>query len=100
MLDPLTALSVASNVVQLVDFGLGLFRDADEIHSRGSSVEVRNLQVLNSDLIGLNQTLKDKRKAGITSGDALTREEQVRVSLTPTSLTHFALRYPGERYCL
>lgn len=79
MLDPLTALGVASNVVQLADFSLGLFRDAKEIHSRGSSVEVRNLKILNSDLVNLNQTLKDRRKAGITLRDALTEEEQVRI---------------------
>jgi hypothetical protein len=42
-MDPITALSVASSVVQFVDFGFNILSKAREFHRDGSAVEHRDL---------------------------------------------------------
>jgi hypothetical protein len=56
MLDPLTALSLASSVIQFVDFGIKLFRSGRELYgsSNGSSVGNQDLDTIAKDLKGLN----------------------------------------------
>jgi hypothetical protein len=77
MLDPLSALSVASSVVQLIDFGAHLTRTASEIHEKGSSVELRHLAKVTTDLAGLNAALKLRARCDLGLLESLTKEEQV-----------------------
>lgn len=44
MLDPLSALGLASNVIQLVDFSARLVKKGTEIHLRGETVDNARLQ--------------------------------------------------------
>lgn len=62
MLDPLTALSLASSVVQFVDFGTKLLRTGRELYdsSNGSSVGNQDLETIAKDLKGLNGRLRHR----------------------------------------
>jgi hypothetical protein len=77
MLDPLTALSVASSLVQLVDFSITLVKDAREISLGGRSVDVNELEIVTADLIDLNAALKRRTGPGVGVGQSLAIEEQV-----------------------
>jgi N-terminal domain on NACHT_NTPase and P-loop NTPases len=59
MLDPITALGVAGNVVQFIDFGLKATSKAREIHrdSKGKTVADADLEVVTKDLVALNAQL-------------------------------------------
>ena len=46
MLDPLSALGLASNVIQLVDFASRLVKKGTEIHLRGETVDNARLEAV------------------------------------------------------
>jgi hypothetical protein len=75
MLDPLTAIGVASSIVQLVDFSSKVVARSAEIRRAGSSVEVAHLRAITSDLQGLTENLRERSRD--QAEDATTREEQV-----------------------
>lgn len=77
MLDPLTALSLASSLVQLVDFSITLVKDVREISLGGRSVDVNELEIVTADLIGLNAALKRRTGPGVGVAQSLAIEEQV-----------------------
>lgn len=51
MLDPLSALGLASNVIQLVDFSARLVKKGTEIHLRGETVDNAKLQAVTVNLV-------------------------------------------------
>jgi hypothetical protein len=69
MLDPLTALSVAANVVQFIDFGLKATSKAREIHKspNGALKENTRIETLTKDIAGA--TAKLEASAAATSGN-------------------------------
>lgn len=76
-MDPLTALGLAANIAQFIDFGSKLISTTKEIAVAGQSVSVGHLTNVTNDLIDFNSTLKrhidlDKLLAG-----SLTKEEEV-----------------------
>ena len=75
MLDPLTAIGVASSIVQLVDFSLKVVARSAEIRRAGASIEVGQLKRITSDLKGLTESLQERSKA--QSDNVTTKEEQV-----------------------
>jgi hypothetical protein len=75
MIDPLTAIGVASSIVQLVDFSTKVVARSAEIRRAGSSVEVAHLRAITSDLQGLTENLRERSRK--QAEDATTREEQV-----------------------
>jgi hypothetical protein len=75
MIDPLTAIGVASSIVQLVDFSTKVVARSAEIRRAGSSVEVAHLRAITSDLQGLTENLRERSRE--QAEDATTREEQV-----------------------
>jgi hypothetical protein len=56
-MDPLTALSLASSIAQVLDFGTKLFKGTREIVARSSQVTVQHLSMLSSDIEGVNKGL-------------------------------------------
>ena len=60
MLDPLTILGVAGNVVQIADFGLKAVSKAREIHGAvdGATFENADLETVTNDLVVVNQKLR------------------------------------------
>jgi hypothetical protein len=68
MLDPITALSIAGNVVQFIDFGLKATSKAREIHrsATGALEENIDLEVVSTDLIAVLKNLEVQ--AGVTTG--------------------------------
>ncbi|KAE8447855.1 hypothetical protein EG329_010084 [Mollisiaceae sp. DMI_Dod_QoI] len=57
MLDPLTALSLASSIVQFVDFGIKLVSDGYELYARGSLKSNDEVEQATRDLTQLTQNL-------------------------------------------
>jgi hypothetical protein len=80
MLDPMNAINLASSIAQLIDFSAKLLKDASDIRSKGSSVNVRHLKTLTLDLIRLGAGVRKRpRPQGLSDGNSLNREEEVRV---------------------
>lgn len=76
MLDPLTALSVAGNIVQFIDFSTKLIAKGHELYNsaNGASVGNAELEVIAKDLQDLNGRLQSPRpsenvKAGLSDSD-------------------------------
>ena len=70
-MDPITALGIAGNVVQFIDFGLKAVSKAREIHasSTGSLVENVNLTLLAEDIAAVTAKLSISTGAGVESGN-------------------------------
>jgi len=70
MLDPITALGVAGNVVQFIDFGLNATSKAREIHrsADGALAENVDLEVVTKDLAVVAQKLETRGGATTGSG--------------------------------
>jgi hypothetical protein len=74
MLDPITALGIAGNVAQFIDFGLKATSKAREIHqsARGVTAENADLELITKDLVAVNAQLYTSVGS---SGDAEALEE-------------------------
>ena len=61
-MDPLSAVSLAGTVVQLLDFGIKLVAKASEIYDSASGAEVRNIELdaIAQNLISLNRRVKNR----------------------------------------
>jgi hypothetical protein len=62
-MDPLAALSLASSVAQLLDFGAKVYRETREIAHGGSSDAVKDLNMLAKDLEIINKGLLERYKS-------------------------------------
>lgn len=60
MLDPFTALSLAGNIVQFVDFSSKLVNEASEIYRSGSTKANDELETVTNDLIDLTSCIQDE----------------------------------------
>jgi hypothetical protein len=69
MLDPLTALNVASSIVQLIDSGASLIKNAQEILKNGSLAELTNIDKLNNDLMQVAEDLKSQCNSKISTAE-------------------------------
>lgn len=73
MLDPLTALSVASSVVQFVDFGIKLVTEGYELYEKGGLLQNDEIELVTKDLTRLTKNLAAKpsfeRNYSVVSGD-------------------------------
>lgn len=81
MLDPLSALNVASAVVCFIDFVLDLVKEADAIHTKGSSTQVSHNRLITSDLRDINAALRTRNPVRLPPAESLRKEEQVRPAL-------------------
>lgn len=77
MLDPLTALSVASAVVSFVDFALDLIKKTEAIHNKGSSARVAHNRIVTSDLVAINESLRSRNPPRLPANASLVKEKQV-----------------------
>jgi hypothetical protein len=77
MLDPLTALNLASSVCQFIDFSLSLVKETNQIRSRGSTVGVWQPRNTTLALVRLNQTLKARPRPPSDKSGALQDGEKV-----------------------
>ncbi|KAK5032803.1 hypothetical protein LTS07_004213 [Exophiala sideris] len=76
MLDPLTALSVASNIVSFVDFVVELIKEADTISTKGSAARIYHGRIVTNDLISLTASLQARTPVRFASDEPLKAEEQ------------------------
>jgi hypothetical protein len=77
-MDPLTALGIAANIAQFIDFGATLVKQAKEVAGTGSSISVSHLSTITSDLVETHSSLKQQLKPITKKKLNLTKEEQVR----------------------
>ena len=84
MLDPITALGVAGNVVQFVDFGVNLLTRGFEIRQTGSTRGNDKLEALTRDLINLSDNLKTVHLSDAGGSVNLNDDEQVLFSYPPS----------------
>ncbi len=80
MLDPLTALGVASSIAQLIDFSKKTVDLAAEVYHEGSSAKVLRLKVATASLVERCGTIDDRTRTTLSSAASLTREEKVRLT--------------------
>lgn len=66
MLDPLTTLSLASSIVQLVDFSIELVTDGVELYNKGSLSNYNELEQATLDLTQLTKALSSPVQFNIT----------------------------------
>ncbi|KAL9618347.1 MAG: hypothetical protein Q9160_006929 [Pyrenula sp. 1 TL-2023] len=76
MLDPLSALSVASAVVTFVDFACELLQAADTISSKGSTQRIAQNKILTADLIDISASLRARVPTRVETEGSLKAEEQ------------------------
>lgn len=87
MLDPFTALSVASSVIQIVDFSSKLVSKGEEIRRNGSLVENDELERVTKDLQELNGSLLGWLHPDPPLIGCLTKDQSVSVSLVHLSFS-------------
>ena len=78
MLDPLSALSIASSAAQFIEFGVDLFSYTNEIWNKGSTIDSGYLKKVALDLELLEDSIH-KQLRPPTRQSTLSREEQVGV---------------------
>lgn len=64
MLDPLTALSLASSIVQLVDFSAKVVSESRQIYQAGSAIQNDELEIISNDLLDLVKTVELRSNKG------------------------------------
>jgi hypothetical protein len=79
-MDPLTALGLAANIAQFIDFGSKLISTTEEIANAGQSISVAHLSTITADLVDFNNTLKHHLALEGTEVVPLTKEQQVSAS--------------------
>jgi len=84
MLDPLTALGLAGNVIQIVQFTGQLATQAREIRSTGSSRVLRDVRTITYDL--LKQIETTKKIFGADDSEQTVRNEEDQVCICKATL--------------
>jgi hypothetical protein len=77
MLDPLTALSLAANIAQLVNLAAEVLSSTAEINRHGSAVAVADLNTLTNDLVDSAATLRAHNQKASAFGSSLAKEELI-----------------------
>lgn len=77
MLDPITALGVAGNIIQFVDFSTNVLTKGLEIRQIGSTRTNDKLEALTEDLAGLSQNLQTSTLSDANGSTKLSDNEQV-----------------------
>ena len=94
MLDPFTAVSLVSAIVQFIDFGATLINKGREIRRDGSLVDVEELETVTKDLSQLAKTIKVQSNSTSGSASSIGRDEQVSPLLVAVAM--FLLTKPDS----
>ena len=86
ILDPITALGLASNIIQLVDFASKLLEKSTEIRRNGEAVDHGRLRAADVDLENLSRSIK-------TSASVPDNEHSDRAAETPQETVGFIIIY-------
>ena len=76
-MDPLSILGLAAAIVQFIDFGTKLVRKTREITNTGSSVSVKDLDKITTDLANISLDLGQQLNVKSGRSRQLTKEEKV-----------------------
>ena len=77
MLDPLTALSLAGNIIQFVDFGTKVLAKGHELYksTAGASIDHTELETIAKDLQEINDRLRQRKDSQETQSKTATDSE-------------------------
>jgi hypothetical protein len=78
MMDPVTALGLAVNIAQFIDFGAKLIHQTKEIGRKGSTLDVEHLSTFTFDLIATISSFKEQ--LGHSKGPTLETSEEERLN--------------------
>jgi hypothetical protein len=81
-MDPFTSLSLATSIIQIVDFGSKLIGKSHEIYKNGSIASIDQAKSAADDLKELTQTLVSKLESASASTFTLSGDELVSAALT------------------
>jgi hypothetical protein len=90
MLDPLTALSLAASIVQLVDFSNKVLSDSYEVYKAGSTSEHEDIKSITTDLSALVDRIQHDLEPVSGPNGPLSTNEQV---------SHFVLDIEHQCFC-
>ena len=81
-MDPLSAVGLAGNVVQLLDFGLKLIEKSKDIYASAEGIEIRNIELehITQNLVSLNRRLRNRSSR--VCAFAINEDERALESLT------------------
>ena len=82
-MEPLSALGLAADVAQFIEYGISMFRDAEEINDYGSTVSTGHLTSLTNDFWAIN-TILQRDYSGSVLDPMSTPSVKVSVSLSPS----------------
>jgi hypothetical protein len=77
VLDPLTALSLASNILQVVDFASRVIAKCRHIHSYGEPPEHYELEIVSADLFRISTRLKEEAQPSLPTQKQLKEETEL-----------------------
>lgn len=92
MLDPWTSLSLATSIVQFIDFTAKLVSDSKDLYESGKTVQHADLETVFKDLKEVSNALQTRPKRATAFCAQLLDHEQVRYCAGPKyhySLTEF-----------
>ncbi|KAH7091669.1 hypothetical protein FB567DRAFT_279507 [Paraphoma chrysanthemicola] len=75
-MEPIAALSLAANILQIIDFAASLVSTSQQIYEAGSSVKVREVELSVRDFNDLNKTLKSWVRPDVHALGPLTKDQQ------------------------
>jgi hypothetical protein len=76
-MDPFTCLSLATSIIQIVDFGFKLVGKGHELYKNGSIASVDQARIVANDLKGVAETLSRELNSVSTSAHKLTDDQLV-----------------------
>lgn len=85
MLDPLTSISLATNVVQLVDFGLKVATTGRQIAATGSTQEQRHLEHMSKNISRLCDEIESQSQEASVAGIQRTEHKESQETLTSST---------------
>ena len=81
-MDPITGISLAASVIQIVTFSIDAAKICRELYQKGSVSEYSNLDYTTNHLASLTRSLQQSLRNSGTQSQALTREEKDLVDLS------------------
>ena len=80
-MDPITGISLAASVIQLITFGIDAVKTCREIYQKGSVSDYKDLDYTTNHLAGVTNSLQQSLQSSITGSRVLTREEKDLIKL-------------------
>jgi hypothetical protein len=78
VMEAIAGLSLAANILQVIDFTTKVLSTTNEFREAGSTVQYNELEVVVQDLTALNERTKSWARPNLASSGPLAKDSQVR----------------------